>query len=344
LARRALGPLGRAGAELLRSSRFDLVFFSTTQYRLLELGPVWRRAHGVPYAVDWQDPWMTDYYERPGAPPPPGGWRYRFAQAEARTLEGPCLRAASGWVGASPAYERDLQARYPWFAGLPRAVIPFGFDPDDYDIAARVGAGADFDGPAGTLHIASVGAVGPIMRPALEVVCAAARRLREAGKDDARFRLHFIGTSYAPPGAEQASVLPLAAAHGVADVVREIPARLRYFGALQTMRRAGALLLLGSDDPGYNPSKIAAVAFAGRPVLACVGHAALAAQLRQLGLAGVVETGASGAVESFAALLRSVSALPAPPAGNLGGLTAAARTRELALLLDAAWRHTRDGN
>ena len=52
--------LGRAGEALLRSERFDLIFFSTTQFEAFNLGPRWKARFGVPFVIDYQDPWVND--------------------------------------------------------------------------------------------------------------------------------------------------------------------------------------------------------------------------------------------------------------------------------------------
>ena len=54
--------LRAAGDGLLRRERFDLVFFSTTQFDAFSLGPRWKAMFGVPYVLDYQDPWVNDYY------------------------------------------------------------------------------------------------------------------------------------------------------------------------------------------------------------------------------------------------------------------------------------------
>ena len=47
---RAYPHLYRAGARLLSSEPFDLVYFSTTAFPVLSLGPLWYRRFGVPFA------------------------------------------------------------------------------------------------------------------------------------------------------------------------------------------------------------------------------------------------------------------------------------------------------
>jgi len=54
----------------------------------------------------------------------------------------------------------------------------------------------------------------------------------------------------------------------VADIVREHPGRLDYLDALDVLRQANALLLLGSSEPHYTPSKVFPALLSGRPMLA----------------------------------------------------------------------------
>jgi len=335
LGRRAVGPLARAGDDLLSRRRFDLVFFTTTQFPVLTLGPRWKRAHGVPYIVDWQDPWVTDYYDRPGAPRPPGGWKYRLAAHEARRLEGPCLHDAAGLVSTSTTYLDQLRARYGWFAAMPSTVIPFGAELADFDTAQNEVASPAFAHEPGLRHFVYVGAAGPIMEPALRLLFAGlAEHVRAVPGDRGKLRFHFIGTSYAPAGQETLSVAPLAVAAGVGDLVREQPARVGHFAALKSLLAADTLLLLGSNDEGYSPSKIATLALAGRPVLALIpGGGQLEQTLSSLGFAHLARFTPEPEIASVSTFLAQRAVRPAPSPA-LAGLTAAARTRELTAFFD----------
>jgi hypothetical protein len=68
-------------------------------------------------------------------------------------------------------------------------------------------------------------------------------------------------------------VVPIAASFGVGDLVTEIPARLDYLDALNVQAHAHALLLLGSSEPHYTPSKVFPALLARKPIVA-VYHAA----------------------------------------------------------------------
>lgn len=335
---RARPVLARAGSQLLRARRFDLVFFTTTQFSVLRAGASWQREHGVPYVVDWQDPWVTDYYDRPGSPPPPGGWRYRLAAREARRYERSCLEAAAGIVSVNGAYLAQLNTRYPALAHTPAAVIPFGFEPADFALAREPGIAPAFARRPGTRHLVFVGAAGGIMRPALELLFAGLRHWRDSrGGSRPDLHLHFVGTSYAPAEHARPSVLPLARAAGVAELVEETPARVGYLAALRTLLASDAILLLGSDDEAYSPSKLATVAFAGRPVLALVpAGGALDRALAEIGGATVAHFRPQPDVETVVEFLRAFPPVAAAAADRFTHLGAAARTRELAAFLDRA--------
>jgi hypothetical protein len=347
----SLGPrawlhLRAAGAQLLRHERFDLVFFSTTQFLTFTLGAAWKKKFQTPFVVDLQDPWRTDYYERPGAPSPPGGWKYRFARWQADRLEEPAFKPAAGFVSVSEAYLAQLRARYAWFAAKPAAVIPFGASEADFAFAQHDTTLAPaFRREPGCLHLVSTGAAGPIMSEALNALFAALRTFRdEQPAMAARLRLHFIGTSYAPSAQAVPTVQPLANMHGVGDLVMEQPARIGYFESLKTMLAADALLLIGSSDSGYTPSKIAPYFLAGRPVLALVpAGGATEARLAELRFAHVVllptADGARTAREFFSTLIANPAQLQNDMRNKAlfdAQFTARAGTRRLCEFFDQA--------
>ncbi len=345
LAYRAWFQLRATGDRLLRNGQFDLVYFSTTQFVATALGRRWLRRYGVPFVVDLQDPWRTDYYERPGAPPPPGGWKYRLARWQAARLEERSWRDAAGFVSVSEDYLTQLRARYPWFDPKPATYIPFGAPEADFALArAHAEWTPAFTREPGAVHLVSVGAVGPIMRTALEFLFAGLRNLRvTAPADAARLRLHFIGTSYAGTRAEP-SVLPVAAACGVAEHVREETGRVGYFTAIATLLAADALIIPGSDDPAYNPSKIASSFLAGKPSLALTPTgSAMDRMVRELNFATVASWPSAEGVTGVTDFLRRLLDHPITGSATTPNWplftathTARARTRQQCELLDQA--------
>jgi hypothetical protein len=279
--------VARAGEELLRAEKFDLVFFSTTKFDAFQLGPRWRRRFGVPFVVDYQDPWVNDYYERTGTTPPGGRFKYGLAQATARRAEPEVLRTAAGIISVSDAYAQTFARHYPWFEAKRVRTIPFGAAAADFVALGDYRPALPLvDFADGKIHHVYAGRCGPDMEFALSVLFRAFRRFRETHPAEAaKIQFDFIGTDYAPPPLGRDWARPVAAKEGVDDAVREHRYRVPYFDALYYLRHAQALVAVGSDDPTYSASKIFPYVLARRPLLLIFHHSSLVMQFA--GRAGV---------------------------------------------------------
>jgi len=267
--------LRRAGDRLLKAEAFDLIFFSTTQFNTFTLGPRWLKRFKVPYVLDYQDPWVNDHYSRTGERPPGGSLRFRLSQISARRHESRVVHQAAAIITVSPAYITDLTARYPALRRSRFHPLPFGAAVQDIAVALNFPPGQPLVFPdENCVNVVYAGRCVPGMVPALTLLFRAFRRFLDRQPDAARrFRFHFIGTNYAPAPLARPTVLPIATSEGVADYVREQPVRVPYFEALYYQATADAILVLGSDDPGYNASKLHSCLLTGRPML-CIAHRA----------------------------------------------------------------------
>lgn len=268
IALRGMPWLHRAGARAIARSTIDLVYFSTTMFLSMPLGRVWRRRFGVPYVLDIQDPWLSEYYEQhPDAAPPP---KHSLARRLHAVLEPWTMRDVGGIIAVSPDYIRTLQRRYPWIVESMCATIPFAASQTDFDLlASHPQQNRVFTRSAGTINAVSVGRGGDDMRPALRVLFGALKAgLSARASLIERTRVSFVGTDYAPPERARKTVEPIAHEQGLDGRVLEQTTRAPYFEALQLMKDADILIALGSDDPGYSPSKIYPYLLARKPILA----------------------------------------------------------------------------
>jgi len=268
---RALPYLRRAGIELIRLEKIDLVYFSTTVFPSMSLGPVWRRKSSVPYVLDFQDPWLSDYYDAPSASRPPGGkFKYGVSKRLAQVLEPRTMRQVSHVISVSPAYPDVLLARYSWLNPSQFTVLPFGAAEKDFERATELGVRQDaFDPNDGKRHFVYVGRGGGDMAKSLRILFTAIREKRKQKPEPFQnIRLHFIGTDYAPEGRATKTVEPIANECGVGDLVEETTGRVPYFEALKILTDSDGILLFGSDDPGYTASKLYPCILARKPILA----------------------------------------------------------------------------
>jgi hypothetical protein len=253
---------------MLDAGGIDLVYFSTTVFTAMTLGRIWKTRFGVPFVVDMQDAWITDYYrDKPRAQRPPKFW---FADRLHRILEPWTMNQVDGLVAVSSAYIDVLQQRYPRLKDVPVRTLPFGAEPRDFEVIRedrqtnRLFAADD-----GLLHGVYVGRGGADMAPAVHALFRAFRRgLDERPGLFRHVRLHFGGTSYACDGRATKTIEPLAARYDLERYVSESPARLPYFEALQALTDSDFLIVPGSDDPQYTASKIYPYILARKPLIA----------------------------------------------------------------------------
>lgn len=269
---RSMWSFSRAANKVFASDRFDAVFFSTTEFTMTMLGRKWKRRYGVPYIMDFQDPWVNTYYSENKVTPPGGHLKYNTMNQLARLMEPRALREVSQIISVSAAYPRMLTQRYPFLKEDQFTVIPFGFSERDFDVAAELKSGNGiFDPEDGRLHLVYTGRGGEVMYPALRLLFKGLLVLLEEQPElRSRLRLHFVGTSYVSGAGAERSIDPIAQEAGVADMVEEITERVPYFQALRLMQDAHAVMLIGSNDAGYAASKLYPCLMARRPVLAIV--------------------------------------------------------------------------
>lgn len=268
LAQRSFVPLYSKGCELLASGNFDLVFFSTTEFLLHGLGPLWQTRFGVPFCMDFQDPWVNDYYrDNPDTPPPGGRLKHFIVDKLHRVVERSVVNRCSGFLSVSPAYLPMLERRYgPAVARQPRLVSAFPGEPEEF--AARELAQQQ----AGSSNYKTwryIGRGGADMSKAASAFFMAWSSAIDQGMlaaDAVRFEA--IGTSYAGKEGAIETILPLAQTAGVGDSVCETPKRVGYVDTLRKLHESDALVVFGSDDPHYTASKIYPYLLAGKPLLA----------------------------------------------------------------------------
>lgn len=253
--------------QLLKAQKFDLIYFSTTQFQICTLGAYWKKRFKVPYVIDMQDPWHSEYYrDKPKKQRPPKYWlSYRLN----KFLEPKAMNDVDGLISVSEKYIEILKNRYPRLKNIPAETITFGaFEPDMKIAAEHAGEFTPLLDPA-FKNIVYIGRGGMDMHNAIIPVFDALRIGLSVDSDVYRnLKLYFIGTSYAPNGQGNATILPLAKERGIEGFVVEITDRIGYYHTLQTLQQADGLFIPGSDDPQYTASKIFPCLLTHKPLLA----------------------------------------------------------------------------
>jgi glycosyltransferase involved in cell wall biosynthesis len=297
---RALRPLRHAGDVLLCQKRIDLVFISTANFNLFCLGRWWKRRFGVPYVLDYHDPWIRDRIDYSTTESRVKRW---LAALLARGMERLAIEGAGGVVSVSPVYIEELRKRYGSLVCLePRHCEAIPFAGSDRDFGNEDHARSS--PPDGALDIVYVGAGGSIMARSFRTLCQVLAATRSASPQlFESIRITLYGTYAYWKDGQQKLLQEIALQFGLSDVVVEMPARIPYREAMRSIKRSSGLLLLGVDDEGYMPSKLFTYALSGKPLLASLRAESVPSRLflDRPGLGHLITFGACDEAEPDAA-------------------------------------------
>lgn len=315
---RAFLPLYRALADLARRHEIDFVHITIPSNYCAVLGRLMRHRFGVPYGIDYQDPWVhrSPRLERPMSK----AWT---SQRLARWLEPWAVRDASLITAVAPGYIRDLLTRD--VALRRRAVVattPVGGSASDFQTVGRLAKNPWlFKNECGVFRFVYAGTMWPAGLPVLErFLEALAQWAVEEPNVVHRTRVHFIGTGRGPQDTHGQYVRPLIERYGLQNWVREHARRVGYVDVLTHLQQAGAVLVLGSTDLHYTPSKVAQAVQSGRPMLAILREESEAVQMLREANAGVLVPFAEGelpSVETIVDALRTILTGGGPGPGDI---------------------------
>ena len=264
---RTLAHHWRALCRLHKENRIDLIFIPVPPSVPMVLGRLANLRFGIPYVVDYIDPWVTDYYWKlaPNLRPP----KWLMAYILSRCLEPFALRRAGHITGVSQGTTDQVVKRYPWLSITDATEIPYGSEAGDFEyLRLHPRRNPIFDAQDGKLHVCYIGAYVESMEQTLRAFFAAFHQARQQSPSVfEKVVLHFIGTTYSTNGSDPFRVTAIARDCGVAERVEEHPQRVPYLDALQIMLDARVLILLGSAEPHYTASKVFPSILAERPLL-----------------------------------------------------------------------------
>lgn len=257
----------RALCRLVRRESVDLVYLPLPPNYPALLGPLLKRRFGVPYVIDYIDPWVYPITEAERK-----SWKARLTHWLARRLEPLAVRNADGITGVAESYYAGVVERHPQLRSVPQAGIPYGAGVEDHlyiEGTQRRSEILDRLAPGPRLPFVYAGAILPRALETLRTLFDGCRRLRATRPDVVgRLQFLFVGTGVKAGGAVPSLVAPLAAEAGVGDLVSEIGERQPYLEVLATLARSHAVMVLGSTEPHYTASKIFQALHSRRPVLA----------------------------------------------------------------------------
>jgi hypothetical protein len=348
------GPIGDIGLrgffqlykkakQMLATEKFDFIYIPVPSFYCALLGRKLHRISGVPYGIDYIDPWVHVF---PGSQKKFS--RHWFSTQLAKMLEPVAVKKASLITGVAEGYYLPVLERNPQLKNAVSGAMPYGGEIVDHDIISSLHISTYlFQQKKDKLQFAYAGAMLPKAYGPLEEIFKAISENNAAYKD---VEFHFIGTGRTTGNPEGYNIKPLAEKYGLWNsIVFEYPARIAYADVLVHLDIADAVFVLGSTEPHYTPSKVYQGILSGKPLLAVLHKDSTAVDVIRRSGAGCVlsfngETDISFIFESFnetfMAFRRFVQSFDKANVNTeaFGDYSAYAVTKKLATLLNEACR------
>ena len=247
-------PALKAEALRLCSERsIDFLWISMPSWYPSLMGKSILNQTGVPFGIDYQDPWVQPLPEGTRA------WsRAAVSQRFARILEPLALRNASLISGINRSYFQGALDRNPQLRARTTA-FQLGFDAADHAIDHPTKT----PWPEGNLVALYPGAFLPLSAPFHRIVLKAFKSLDDQSKLPTGACMVYIGTGHA-----KQPIKSIAEELGIAHRVIELPNRIPYLEVQQLLRSVHGCMVIGSPEPHYSASKVFQSILSGRPILA----------------------------------------------------------------------------
>ncbi|MFC1630618.1 glycosyltransferase, partial [Pseudomonadota bacterium] len=273
--------LALAGDRLLSNEKFDLVLFSTTAFPVMTLGYRWLKKFGVPYVLDMQDPWYTS----PPSTIQRNKIKSRIMYALHHYMEKKAVPNAAALIAVSQPYIEVLHSEYTSLRRKPAAVIPFGYSASDLEKASGMHLTNDKLTNSGKTICMCAGRISPAMMCCVRTLLNYLKKSQMLGDENNLLNdmtLVFLGTGYQKKRNPEV-VVPVARELEVEDRVDEHPDRVPFMDVQHALQEADILLVIGSEDLAYQPSKLYPYLYLKKPLICVAPRSSnLAQQLQGL--------------------------------------------------------------
>ncbi|PNW26881.1 glycosyltransferase family protein [Formosa algae] len=250
---RAFPFLKEKALQICKERKIDCIWIPIPSFYTAILGRILHDKTGIPYGIDYIDPWVRDITNQ-------NDTRAKLSQTVARTLEPYAVKKAAFITGVStpyywPVIERNFKTP-PVHAGM-----PYGFDPNDHKVELE-GLKMPWDDMPNCKPWIYAGAFLPNSHMFMDAFFKAISELKNKKEWDSNIRLFFIGTG--PYPAKLITVY--AADYGLEDIVYEDRNRHPFLNILNYISKADRVLLFGSTEKHYTASKTYQCLLSERPL------------------------------------------------------------------------------
>ncbi len=243
-------------SRLIRKKRPDAILIPIPNYYTAILGRLLSIRFGIPYGIDYIDPWSSDttaskkWWSR--------SW---LSNKVARILEPFSLKKASFITGVSPAYYKYIFDKNWVRKNIPNVGMPYGFDPADHLIKLE-NLTFPWSNIPGCKPYIYAGAFLPKSHLYIDRIFKLISDQVNQRTWNNNNHLFFLGTG----DYKGKSITDYARENNIDQYVHEIRARFPFLHILNFLSAAEGVLIIGSTEEHYTASKVFQGLLSGRPV------------------------------------------------------------------------------
>jgi hypothetical protein len=273
----------RRAVEIVKKEKIDFLYVTIPSFYMALIGRMVHSKTGVPYGIDYIDPWVHEF---PGTHKKYS--RHWWSTKLARFLEPIAVKRARLITGVAEGYYHQVGERNPHLkTEAVFGAMPYGGEKEDHNKVKELQLKPYlFEQKPGKIQLVYAGAMWP---PAIPVINAIFQAIAENINTFSNVEFHFIGTGKTPNDPNGYNMKPIAEKWGLwKKQVYEYPKRIPYLDALVHLEASSGVLIYGSTQSHYTPSKVYQGVLSGKPILAVLHSASTAVEVINHAHAGVV--------------------------------------------------------
>lgn len=259
---RAFFQLKKMASQIIEKQQIDFILIIIPSFYLALLGPLLKRKYGLPYGIDYIDPWVHFF---PGSEKIIS--RHWVSTQLSKLLEPMAVKNASLITAVSasyiaPIFERNAQLK----KNIKTFSFPYGWDPDEKQIFRKFNPDSVVFPQNNKLKLIYTGAFLPNSEQILNAWLTCIKDNVDLFND---VEFHFIGTGIKRYSPNRISIKLLAEKFNLfGSIIFEHPERISYFNMLHHISKADGLFILGSTEAHYTPSKLFNAFVTDKPIFA----------------------------------------------------------------------------
>lgn len=230
----------------------DFILYPVPPWYILMIAPIIKKISGVPYAIDFIDPWVEG-----GDLPKDATLKRKISQWIARKMEAWVTKNAAIIYSVSEGINEQLKIRHTQLLSKEMYAIPYGADQNDFK---AIKWNNNFN-----REFVLIRYIGAVWDDAYMVIDAIFAALSQTNFD---FKAEFYGTSYAGGHLAKAQLVPFLNKYQLSHKVAEYPNRVEYKKAVELNLESDVLLLFGGMQAYYAASKLFGLIVSQKPFVA----------------------------------------------------------------------------